>query len=363
MSKQFNHYMCGHVLFVQCISTRDKTTGKYLPLMDGNLNVTLNRIYANSHTLESVTITLPLKEDIDTQQLTELIEFCSSVIDVDIKFNHIPFYGSNIDETRQMMVLKTAELNSFIEFMSQHRLYTVVCDFPLPIVVDNIEVVYNYNWSYCSDNEKSKTLKDFYLNEIHLAEFFPTFLYSDVQYEYWKNSIPEDQFSMLDVQRSVNIFSKEYINAVSQWELQKLSNDDECIRVILDTELNKILNNEQVIFYPSRIEDPRYKLANVIELAISNKCKLIITNPTQFNLQELHDKYPKLKDILVDLSEHVTLKRKLYFYILSYLKPTDKIYHFEKDMHISLIEQKLITDASLIIPYISSAQINSYINE
>lgn len=353
-NNSFNSHLIGTILFFQAISTRDKTTGKYLPLLDGNLNVTLNRIWCSQHSIKKVIITLPRKEFIDEIQLNELIKWCLfSFQHVEFEFIFLSCYGTNIDETRKNLL---DSKNTLLTELIYCEVDCIVSEFPINLSLISTNLIYNYNWSKCDDNESNEQLNKFFKLEIELAKTYHTYLYSDVQLQYWKHNV--DDCNPLYVHRSKAIFSKQYINKVSAYNIDKWITNEKNAKT--KKQIDKIFGNDICIFYPSRIEDTRYQFDKICQIAINTNRTIIVTNPTKYDLNDylLHI---GLQPKIFDLSNE-TDKRGVYFYILSKLSPhIDVIYRFENDMHISLIEQVLLTKAMISSPNFTSKQIQSYI--
>lgn len=329
-----------NTLFLQMLSVRDKASGLYLPSMDGNINVTLNRIYNAKNTLNRVHITLPALELIDEDSMNALHELNKNIFGSIIKFHYMKFYCSDVAITRKN-VYELQELYLDRDFAQ------VISDFAIniiPLISNDISISYNYNWSKVSDDDNSPSAQSFD-KEVELSKKFPTFLYSDVQYDYWKSKglLGENVF------RSKNIFDPQYIKIIADRYLTDTSNDS------MTQEISEFINDyKQVVFYPSRIEDPRYDFPQIIEYCKWSKTPLIISNPTNVPLPK------ELKDMtILDLStaEH---KRASYFITLSLLRESDAIFHHESDMHISLIEQIMLTKADVIHNF-DEETIKSYI--
>lgn len=370
--KSVSKLLYGNVLIFQGISTRDKHSGKYLPLMDGNLNVTLSRLYNAQDHINKAIITLPEEHNIDSGQLQMLHDVINNIFgksSMAITFVHMKdIYKSNIDETRKHIlssVFSTSLYNNLIDI--DENFDVVLSEFAVTIptikgITDGATIAYSYNWSYCSHDETSQTLKDSFENEQKLALNHQTFLYSEIQYNFWKDVVSIKAFKNTTLENK--IFSSEYISLIAAHNLDILDGSDKYRELLFDIyELQSVIKSDTIVFYPSRIEDPRYDFKRVIENTKTLGATLIITNPTNFDTTTIDELYDGGIKCIVDLSLlDPQVKRLAYFYILSTLKSTDVIYRYEHDMHISLIEQMLITMANIETPYISRKSINNYIS-
>lgn len=322
----------GNVHIIQMISMRDKKTGKYLPLMDGNLNSMLHRIWTFRNQLKNVYITLPNVRSIDHEQLNRLDTMIEKLFNQDpstelrvwANFNSA-IYRKDVGKTRMNLLSRDYPL----EFDGD-RLDMIVSEFPVDIEVDgDTQVVYNYNWS--AVDKANDILNISHKREIELAKKYPTYLFSDIQYDYWK----EQGVDLSNTYRSTNIYSKEFFKLVAEYFAPEPT--------LHDWYETAKMNGHDLVFFPQRIDDPRYDFERVcsdIEFAArtGNNFKLVVTNPTNVPV-------PK-KDYIINMSDHPD-KRTLYFTMLLELEEDDMIVHKEDDMHVSLLEQIAITKATV----------------
>ncbi|BBI90556.1 hypothetical protein HYO65_gp164 [Tenacibaculum phage PTm1] len=101
---------------------------------------------------------------------------------------------------------------------------------------------------------------------------------------------------------------------------------------------NNILPKEDIVFYPMRVDDPRYDFKCILDYVEESNKLMVITNPTNIEIEYNHH--------IIDLSDSVN-KRGLYFKILSKLKSSDRIIHACDDVHISLFEQLSLSEADV----------------
>lgn len=347
-------------LFVQIISTRDKFSGKYLPTMDGNLNVTLHRIYNVIDDIQQVMITLPMIYQIDHDNLLQFKATVKKLFGNKILLLHVQMYGDSVAETRKLILDPASharkQFDSFVHHETKFfNAKQIISDFPIEFNSKiDVPIIYNYNWGKSSNDIVDDASKYFSL-EVDLAKHHSTFLYSDVQYNYWK---AEGQATDL-VFRSVAIFNKDMFQSVSTDEVNSM---DAATEYLID---QFIQDNKTIVFYPSRIEDPRYCFNHVLFISEICKFPLIISNPT--NIKSYDNKlYSNAINShftnVLDLS-NVPNKRAAYFYVLSKLRPDDMIFRFETDMHISLIEQKILTEAKIVHPHFADEDVFKYLND
>lgn len=366
----------GNMYFVHTISTRDKDTCKYNPFMDGNLNVTLNRLYANRENFIKAKISIPSDPAlIDKLTIIEYKAFINLIFGDQVEVGYLNFYGINVEESRKNLFgrnQKALDNNIREEILSFYKKaptanLNIVCDFPTILAPDilNIATVrYNYNWNKVTDTDTS-FLGSLFEREVEISRKFETYLYSDVQYDYWHNYVEENEITSKYF-RSINIFNEEFIKKISDIEIKLLEHTFNLDFVTSKPELLQFLNafkgsrtinkDQPILFYSSRIEDPRYDFNRICEICKTHNYLLIFTNPTNVPKEIYNSILPKH---YYDLT-HSPLKRSIYFFILSKLSKKDMIIRYEDDMHMSLIEQTILTDASIIHNF-DQKIINSYI--
>lgn len=361
----------GNLYFVHTISSRSKETGLYDPFLDGNINVTLNRLYNNINNFDNAIITLPYDPRLISEPiLDKFLAYLNKTFNGKVDINVHDFYGSNIEQTRKNLmdpelqpgyVEKLRECILNFQSSNPSTDLNIICDFPILMAPDILEigtVRYNYNWNKASEKDTSYSASLFPI-EVELSRRFETYLYSDVQYNYWADYVNTHNINSIYF-RSSQIFNTEFIEKTSDdliWD-NYLEFDFRTDRFNVNEFLiDQARAGRNILFYPSRIEDPRYSFDAVIEFARKNNDAVILTNPTQINKKEYEDKLKGLK--VLDLSNSPN-KRATYFYVLSQLGPLDKILRYETDMHISLIEQIVLSKCKIIHNFTESI-INSYI--
>lgn len=323
--------MHGNVLIFQMISMRDKATGKYLPLMDGNVNSMLHRIYSNLKNIDKVVMLFPTPDLCDAVQYAEFEKYVAETFEGKVTIQPTAIYEADVASTRRHLLAIGDYDKAEKLWMSDVEL--IVSEFPINFTETDAKVVYNYNWGAVDDT--NKLLNESFEAEIALASRHETYLYSNVQYNYW---LQQDAISN-NVFRSIEIFDKELFLKIAENNYEKalqeenapIANSLKLISRLTDT----------AVFFPMRVDDPRYNFNEIFNYCEASHKVLIVTNPTGVALPE------SKKCTLIDLT-NCKDKRSIYFYILKTLRSCDVIIHHESDMHISLLEHIAISRATTL---------------
>lgn len=323
--------------------------------MDGNLNQTLNRIYNQRKGLSKVIITLPMPDQIDPAQLERLHQVVDLHFTGLVEFQHMSFYGSNIDKTRSNLRFSDEHLihlNDVLLANFTRSRSMLISEFPVFFgnkVQSEWEIIYNFNWSWVGEeNDSMLTMQA--ASEFNLAKSWPVYLYSDVQYDFW---LSQHKLTK-NVYRSGGMFDQDYMEIVSEDAIDQFTKKNPNIATKIQAQLKE---SSRVVFYPMRIEDPRYNFKYVVKYAKANKALLVITNPTSV-AEETYSSM--LRELNVLNLTSIVDKRGVYFMILDELRKDDVIIRPETDMHVSLIEQSILTKAEIMHQF-STKSISSYI--
>lgn len=322
------------------ISNRDKVTNEFNLSLDGNFYQTLHSIYNNLSTIDSVVITIPL--NVCKQSIEVFNKFNSDYLNNIVKILHVPkFYGTNAAEHRDMFI------KNFNESFNLGYYDQVISDFSVKIKHSNVS--YRYNWSKVSDNDNTESAKYFDL-ECELAKTFDTYVFSDIQYKYMS-----DKASTSKIYRLEKIYSSKLLTERCRNVIDNTSFD---IKTKVENKYSSFTELIKVpkIFYPSRLEDVRYRYDLVQEYSISNNLPTIVTNPTNIDIL----KYKLSNSNLIEVS---TVNKLYEYYLwLTMLTEDDIIFNHSDDFHVSLLEQIVICKAKNVSPF-TKEQLDSYIYE
>ena len=340
-----------NTLIFQMISARDKQSGLYLPMQDGNVNSMLHRIYNNLESIDRVYMTLPKKELIDGNQMLQLESINHNFFKSSIVFIHSDFYGSSVSLTREQ-----AKESEFLNIVKSINATYIINEFPVFLHrMVNSDVQYNFNWNKVSDDDVSPSALGFN-EELKISKYFDVFLFSDIQYDYMTSKT-----SSTKIYRSSQIFNRDYVRLISELYMTD-HYDDETANIIDEISMCKAKIN----FFTSRIDDTRYEFRKISEDSFKNSHNEILVAANHLNVN-IDDFVNHIEDFnmlaIIDYAKIIDMKhnRFAYFYTLSKLREYDEIHRYEKDMHISLIEQYILTNAKIIAPNFITETIESYI--
>ncbi len=230
------------VLFAQQVSMRTYDTNEYQLLYDGNINLTLNRVYKLDRSY-TVGITIPIRHNVS--HLVQLKKFIAENIECKVYFIPIE-YGINADENRTVVP-------ESVRLRALYRNDVVVSDFEL-IDAD----IYTFATSKVEGMPRPYVDKWIDVQQKLTA---PIFVLNYNQLVLLPNAIVQDEVmstALLDAKRDF------YINA------HDVSNDMSNI-----VEFSK---THQVVFFPFRISDRAYKFDEVLSLARVFNWKIICTD-------------------------------------------------------------------------------------
>lgn len=292
--------------------------------------------------------------DFQMQQLENInFEFLKSSI-VFLYDDEQELYGSDVAKSREKM--KFRQLKLLIEKTKPEH---AICEFPVFIQFinnfNNKNVQYNFNWNKVSDDDTSPSAKSFD-DEMIISKYFDVFLFSDIQYTYMKSKDTSDDSRIF---RSEKIYSKSLTKAISEKYIK--DHYDENVVKMIDI-MFEASSQSGILFFTSRIDDPRYKFNEIAKLSTDHSMILVVANHLNVDISKYVDsKYIKYIDYMKHFPQE--LNRFAYFYTLSKLRNIDAIQREENDMHISLIEQLILLndDVLFLVPNFTSETINSYI--
>lgn len=248
------------IVFVQQVSMRTYDTNEYQLLYDGNINLTLNRIYKLDRSY-TVFITIPTKHN--KSHLIQLKKFIADNIKCAVYFIPIE-YGINADENRTVV---PKNIESTLCVLGEHRVF--VSDFEL-IDAD----IYTFATSKVDGMLRPYVDKWIDVQQKLTA---PIFVLNHNQTILLPNAIIQDKVmseALLNAKRDF------YINA------HNVSRD-------IDVVLNAARNEQEIIFFPFRISDRAYKFAEILALAKIYNWKIIATDNNHSGKEDPHVYYVK----------------------------------------------------------------------
>lgn len=322
-------YLCDlrykNIYILQQYSMRNHTDNLYNPLLDGNLNITLHRIYKALQFNKDLkfTITMPLL--VNKQQYNDLVDFIDKYIGKDrISFEPLD-YGLNAMDNMQKFIDKGS-------YTIDKKYDLFISYFP---IVANQKTILMYNISKTDDLERE-----------YIDKFFDRQLdqldYTNVDFCYVLN---ENQSEKLN--HSKVLIDKEYFNVELFKNQQRHFLFNSTNGHDLDTVL-KILffsyPKSNFLFFPFRLSDKAYQWDRVIEdLKSSNSNNVIfITDPNNsFN----SDEYKGIENVtIVNLSKLLPKHsmKQIYLSMLEQLKDFNiLVMVYENPMlvlHMSILE-------------------------
>jgi 3-deoxy-D-manno-octulosonate 8-phosphate phosphatase KdsC-like HAD superfamily phosphatase len=305
-----------NIFFLQQYSMRNHSDNTYNPLLDGNLNLTLHRIYNPLKFNPNLTVTITIPTNCNKDQKEMLIDFCNKTYgEGRIIFEEFE-YGINAEENRT--ALKSYQ-------MPYPSIYDVIIsDFSgVQSLVHHVNVIYNFNISKNAtlnrpyvDNHFHDQYKDIIRN-VDFGVYGLTYILNYSQKEYMVS-----QGNELVINSGVIVDSK-IINT------SLLSTQNEYYQNLLDekttdsirTRIASILvDNDLVLFMPFRLSDECYNWKGLIGYLQDRpeKIAIIVTNPNDADYA-----YPKNIDV-INISQEFSQvnKKSLYFFLLHLINNT-----------------------------------------
>lgn len=341
----------GDVFILQMVSNRDKTSGKFNLLLDGNFNQCLHTIYECLDDIKHVTICIP--ENVTDTSLNEFDRINEKFFESKMSLILSDEYGSNAAEHRE-------NFYSYAVYLNTNPYDMVVSDFGIKFfestnvgkaVSKNIatkNVVYRYNCTKISDYDNKPSAK-FFDSECNMAKHYDTYVYSDVQYDYFTSKgVP--------VYRMSNIFNMKLLKLLADDYIAQHEKDEKLSGYI---DYIKDFMNSPIVFYPSRLEDPQYRFIDVCKFANEKNTTVLVTNPTNVSLPSIITE----NQITTPVFEvGCTDKRFEYFAWLNELNENDFIVRYDKEFHITLLENLYLSKATVLHEFDEDV-VRSYVAE
>ncbi len=354
LDKRYNN-----IFILQQYSMRNHSDGLYNPLLDGNLNLTLHRIYPvlQADKNKKVTLTIPL--NVDLEQLKILEQFIANIgLERQVSFAEIT-YGKNA----------LANRDQFIDISHLKGLYTgcdlIISDFSSCIFNGTIPVIYNFNIS------KSKDLDRWFIDEffdkqmntvIECDEY--VYVLNDSQREFMLDSATSPIIRK-NIESTVivdtEIINKELFDHQLTFfgKMMTKRYEDE-----LKDSLKTIwLKYEQVFFLPFRLTDTCYNFKGILEICKDSKMKICIitTNP---NDGDLLSNVPDNVRVINAAEKFGNINKKtLYYEILKNIEEINTITDRPK-IYIPIFEDpSIVLHQSLIEMQLACPSGVNFINE
>lgn len=347
MNKLLQDKRYKRILILQQYSMRNHTDNKYNLLLDGNLNLTLHRLYnaLSSDSEKKVTITMP--DNYDESQFLLLELFVIKAFGENrIKFMPIK-YGLNALENRK----------TFSDFEFDEKDFDLfICDFSNVNVTKTltIPVVHNMNISKVPELDRW-FVDEFFEEQTEMTKSFNT-KYTYVLNQNQKNHLVRSQESSREknIMRSKVIVENEVINEIL---FSKQLNF--FINLLSESAKNEInatvkkYKDHTKLFLPFRLSDQCYNFYGITKtLGKQNENFVVfVTNPNSAKISVTQENIT-----IVDLSIDGTNKKSLYYYVLS-LCESENIFipifeNPEQVLHQSLLEIYKIAGNSVSFPSI-----------
>ncbi len=333
-----------NIFIIQQYSMRNHSDGMYNMLMDGNLNLTLHRIYMPLKENINLRVHITMPKNYNQEQFEALQLLINNELGIDRVIFYEAEYGLNAVENR-------TKLN---EYKVPVPFDLLISDFSnlKNYGTDLYNVVYNFNIS-----------KNSFLDRPYVDSFFQdqkksvkngklTYVLNENQ----KNYMLETSVSMLDKARINNsvvvdtkIMNKEFLKI----QVEYFSNmiDPKLERQIREDMQRHIEDTDLVLFMPFRLSDACYNFEGLLKsLAGYKKVRIFITNP---NDASISSKLPN-NIILIDISEQYEINKKSIYFLMLEISNHEDIFipifeNPEEVLHQSLLEMNLLTKRALFL--------------
>ena len=241
-----------NVFIIQQYSMRNHTDGIYNPLLDGNLNLTLHRIYHSLMKKPDMVVSITIPNSINEVELKFLKEFTKKEFDDRVKFIPIE-YGINAYENRKKFD-EITKLDS--KFLLGSDL--IISDFE-GISSNIAPIVYNFNISKVPDLDRWYVDEFFESQANRVSSATSAYVLNENQKEYFVESC-ETQVQAMDVSGTV-IVDSEIINKTLFMKQVKffISLLDDDMKIKVESFMSKeVMNCDQLFFMPFRLTDECY---------------------------------------------------------------------------------------------------------
>lgn len=359
--------LAGKVVWIQMVSMRDKSTGKFNVMMDGNINNTLHTLASSIDEVEEFVWVLPILTESDKSIISDYNRYYfSGKITV---FEMEYMYGINAVEHRELWskifdqdvhrkrIQDEWNHNAFREtFMSAD---TVVSDFPVESIANvsspDSNLYFNFSLTKMSDDDQGPGTA-YFGTELRLASHHKVdavYLFSDKQYQYFVSKAIHDD----KVFRRTQVFSKDFLDFVAKYVVTARFEieDVEQVKSLIE---NVQASGKKLLLWPHRLDDPRYKLDQFLldvgeEGLDETYVSILMTNPTNASEDFVLEKLNSMERCFVPIAcltpKDTYDKRYLYMSILLILTDECHVWHYEHDFHTGTAEQYLMLNDGLVL--------------
>jgi 3-deoxy-D-manno-octulosonate 8-phosphate phosphatase KdsC-like HAD superfamily phosphatase len=351
-----------NVFILQQYSMRNHTDGTYNPILDGNLNLTLHRVYDAIKAKPKMKVYLSLPDNVDEDQMNYLYELIDMHFDNRVKFVKIK-YGLNAYENRK----KFSDVTCIEKLVKNKDL--IISDFEMSEFNTIAPVYYNFNIS------KVKELDRWFVDDFYSDQELRAFKAENQIYVLNQNqkdymlSQCSTPFGRMIINANVIVDNK-VIN--KQLFHDQVSYFNKLIGSDISEEISNTIQEyskrcDGLFFMPFRLTDSCYNFKGILEVLNSDcngKYIVLVTNPNDGDIikdtgnVEIVNIAEKFKDIN---------KKSLYYVILESLQKLkgnqdhSEIYipiceDPEMVVHQSLIEMEIL--APNVVNFIDNDNLN-----
>ncbi len=332
------------IFIIQQYSMRNHSDGMYNMLIDGNLNLTLHRIYGPLKENINLRIHITMPSNYNKEQFEALQLLINTELGIDRVIFHETEYGLNAVENR-------TKLN---EYKIPVPFDLLVSDFSnlKYYGVDVFNVVYNFNISKNSFLDRPYVDSFFHEQKTSAKVGRLTYVLNQNQ----KDHMVETSVSMLDKARTNNsimvdtkIMNKEFLDIQKNYFRSMI--EPELEKQIRGDMLKHIEDSDLVLFMPFRLSDTCYNFEGLLKvLSGYKKVKILITNP---NDAVIITNIPNNIKIIDISAQYEVNKKSIYFLMLEISNHQDifiPIFENPQDvLHQSLLEMNALTKRALFL--------------
>lgn len=321
----FTDYLCNmqyrKIYILQQYSMRNHSDNLYNPLLDGNLNLTLHRIYNPLMRNDKLQVTISLPINSNQEQKEILIKFCNELYGENRVFFEEIRYGINAEQNR-------TELKLFnMPFPSEYDV--IISDFSgVTSLKQHPNVIYNFNIS------RNATLDRWYvdayfddqyetiIDNLKRGVYGLTYVLNQNQKDYMINYTENYAFPIKSaVVVDDKIINTKVLHTQMRFYTQLLSIEKQ---TAIEAKIKQICNySDLVLFMPFRLSDECYNFKGLLEYlnTCDKRTTIIITNPNDAS----YETFENVNIINISDEFKEINKKSLYFMLLSCINKTPEI--------------------------------------
>lgn len=339
----------GNVLWLQMVSMRDKATGAFNIMMDGNVNNTLHTLAASKADVNEFVWAMPKLNEADKKIIEDYNRLYFDgkirIIEVD------ELFGAHAGEHRELWSMLRAgkQTASSIAVLKEcNNANFIISDYPISHYQfpDDLyaDVIYNFSLTKVSDSDNGPGTSYFDI-ELELCASKDTeavYLFSNNQLNYFVSKLTD----ISKVFRRTNVFSKHFLEFVADYVINNTEHAETANAMKEFTDTAALHKSKKILLWPHRLDDPRYCLNDFITSEVCNTryFSVLMTNPTNISDEDILEKL-LVKNELFSVPITVICrnddfdKRLLYMFLLSKLSKQVEVWHYESDFHTGTAEQ------------------------